>query len=262
MRPTRTGNPRPLNGKLVVLTRSRRGNRQWRTALAAAGAQVYSLPTITTTSLEPDDALRATLVSINTYDWIIFTSTNGIKYFWELCDRLNVKIGAKIHSKVAVIGPRTAARARASGLEVSFVPSVADSRHLADELGDLDGRRVLILRTTIASKVLPDSLRRRGATVDDRRIYRTVLIRSVDRRLGQLLADGRVNFLIFASPSAVQGTAERLSTADLKLAQLLPAVAIGPSVVQALAAAGFKTVHVTDRPSIESVIDCLEKLAA
>lgn len=251
-----------LAGKLIVVTRGAVGSLEWQQKLTALGASVYNLPTIVMSPVPADAETTKWLYHVNEYDWLVFTSSSGIRYLHELSAQLGINLALMNLPKIAVVGSQTARTAVSAGFRVSFEPSVSDSTHLANELNIANGERVLLLRTTIASDELPVLLKQRGAHITDRRIYKTELLKYGDPEFSRLLKDGKIDYITFASPSAVAGFKSRLSKEDFALTQQLPVVSIGSSVTTALQQAKFTNVHTAKSASLDGVIKTLQQLSA
>ena len=250
-----------LEGKTIVVTRGKKGSRRWNKSLTVEGATVYNLPTITMSPVGPDEAITAAFKNLDSFDWIVFTSAIGVNYFLELVRQLGFGKVSDLHSRIAVIGSQTADEALKAGLSVAFQPSLSDSEHLSNELTPVADKSILLLRTTFASDDLPLDLRQKGAEVTDLRIYKTAIITGHDASFSQLLETSKVDYITFASPSAVQGFISRVNKEDLELAKNLKVVAIGPSVGRTLADSGFVNVHVANEASLEGVVQTLKDLA-
>lgn len=250
-----------LTGKTVVVTRSAKASQNWIKKLTDLGAKVYNLPTITMSPVEPDETLINILRSLDQFDWIVFTSASGISYLSQLNKQLGLKKVNKRFPAVAAIGSRTAAEAISAGLKVTFEPSESDSQYLAQELPIVKNQRILLLRTTIASDDLPTSLQRRGAIVTDARIYQTAVLTSTDPTFSKLLRTNKVDFITFASSSAVAGFMARVGEEDLEYAKRVTVVAIGPGIVERLNDAGFSDVYMTKTASLDAIAKVLDRLA-
>lgn len=242
----------------VVLTRSEAGNRAWADYLRAQGFRVYALPTIQTLPL-PLNAVRAELAQAEAFDWLLFTSAAAVRYVRQGITALG-GVWPLRHANIAVVGPRTAAAARAAGLAVSFQPSAASRRALAGQLPVGAGARVLLPQTTLTGNELASLLAVRGARVTRLPLYETHLITGEDQGLSRLLLDGKISCLVFASASAVRGTMGRLSPAALETAQQLPAIALGKEGAGVLRAAGFGQVRRTAAPTAAAVAALLQDI--
>jgi uroporphyrinogen-III synthase len=260
-----------LKGKLVVITRSVESNKPWIKYLKKQGAIPYPFPTIEIVPTKLTSEIKNVLKNIDDFDWVVFTSAAGIRSLKELIKKLAteksaIKISSARMPKIAVVGDTTAKAVRTAGYRVAFKPSTPSSAALAFELEPVRSRSILLLRTSIAPPDMRNVLIERGANVTELPIYTTVLRRDSDPKFEKLLMDGRIDFLTFASPSAVRGFFQRLSSlrsagrpyARTKLiarARTVPAMAIGPSVVTALTKAGFKDIRTAKEPTIQACFD-------
>ncbi len=198
---------RPLRGKRIVVTRSRKQASVFSLALAQLGADVLELPTIRT---DPPTDLRgfAELVQdSHSYDWIIFTSPNGVSAFFEMFFKLYEDardIGA---ARIAVIGPATAQRVKDFHLKVDLQPDdfVAESLVRAFEKeGSVENLRVLLVRAEKARDVLPQELGRLGAIVDQGFAYRTVPETADVTGARARFTDEGADLITFTSSSTVE----------------------------------------------------------
>ena len=166
----------PLFGTSVVVTRARRQSGRFCTALRALGAEVIDLPTIETESVPAGGALDEAIDNLTDYDWLIFTSTNGVRYFIERLDQSNRDL-RDLRACILAIGPATAEAVRALHLKVDFLPEqfLAEGALEALTSQDIGGKRILLPRAVQARDLLPRELERRGAKVDVVPTYRTVL---------------------------------------------------------------------------------------
>jgi len=172
-------------------------------ALEARGAEPVRTPTI---RIEPPPSLfelDAALAAVARYDWLVFTSANGVRI---ACDRAK-EIGAGPFGsggrRVAAVGRVTAAALEARGVPVAFVPSPEGSSALARALPNVEGRRVLLARGDKADAALGRILSGRGAGVDQVTAYLTVPVAPAGRGLDELSIG--VDAITFTSPSTVAG---------------------------------------------------------
>ena len=184
----------PLFGQRIVTTRVGMAE-----SLRSLGAEVIELPTI---AIEPplDPApLAGAIAQLAQYDWLIFTSANGVKGFLEALDESSADL-RQLRARLCAVGPATAAALTALHLKVDVIPKeyVAESLASAMEKFDLSGLRVLLPRAAVARDVVPDALRERGARVDVVEAYRTVV---PDTDLTSIEA---VNWVTFTSSSTVK----------------------------------------------------------
>jgi uroporphyrinogen-III synthase len=158
----------PLEGLGVLVTRPEPQGAPLASLLENAGARVRRLPAIEIVPAADRDALRATVGPIDAYRWLIFVSTNAVRYGAFLLE------DARIAPKLAAVGPATAAALDRAGLRVGVVPAGGfDSEALlaTPELSDVAGARVLIVRGDGGRELLSEELRRRGADVRYAEVY-------------------------------------------------------------------------------------------
>ncbi|MGD9017457.1 MAG: uroporphyrinogen-III synthase, partial [Desulfobacterales bacterium] len=248
LRPTlRWFEDRPLFGKRIVVTRAREQASDLIRRLSDLGADCMEVPTIRIVPPDSGGALDDAIDAIDGYDWIIFTSVNGVRFFF---DRLFAKGGDARrlgHLNTAVIGPATADALRRFGLASDIVPENfrAESILEAFEAIDMTGRRVLLPRALEARAILPEELRKKGAVVDEVAAYRTVA--EVDRAeaLVEALENRSVDMVTFTSSSTVMNFMAMLPpTRAADLMDGVTVASIGPITTETAQSLGV-TVHFT-----------------
>ncbi len=198
---------RPLSGKRIVVTRTRKQASALSNKLRALGAHVIELPTI---RIEPPSDLRAfaeLVQDAHAYDWIVFTSANGVEAFFEIFFKLYDdarEIGA---ARIAAIGPATAQQVKDFHLHVDLQPEEFVAEAIVREFqkqGDVENLRILLVRAEKARDVLPKQLSALGAIVDEGFAYRTVPeTRDITGARRQLLEEG-ADLITFTSSSTVE----------------------------------------------------------
>src|SRR5215510_9718268 len=198
---------RPLLGKRIVVTRTRKQASVLSSKLRALGAHVIELPTI---RIEPPSDLRAFAELVqdsHVYDWIVFTSANGVEAFFDIFFKLyddSREIGG---ARIAAIGPATAQRVKDFHLHVDLQPEEYVAEDVVREFkkqGSIENERILVVRAEKARDVLPKELSALGAIVDQAFAYRTVPeIRDTSGARQQLAKDG-ADLITFTSSSTVE----------------------------------------------------------
>jgi len=198
---------RPLSGKRIVVTRSRKQASALSGKLRALGAHVFELPTI---RIEPPTDLRefAELVQdAHTYDWIVFTSANGVEAFFEIFFKLYDDAREIGGPRIAAIGPATAQRVKDFHLHVDLQPDEFIAEAVVREFqkqGGVENLRVLLVRAEKARDVLPKQLSALGAIVDEAFAYRTAPeTRDITGARRHLLEE-RADLITFTSSSTVE----------------------------------------------------------
>jgi uroporphyrinogen III methyltransferase/synthase len=198
---------RPLFGKRIVVTRTRKQAGALTSRLRDLGADVIELPTIRIDSAQDQLGFGQLVQDAHTYDWLVFTSPNGVDAFFEMFFRI-FKDAREIGGvRIAAIGPATAAKVREYHLSVDLMPDdyVAESVVAAfKKEGDVENLKVLIARAETARDVLPEELTKLGAIVDVAVAYRTVPETSdVSGGIARFREEG-ADLITFTSSSTVE----------------------------------------------------------
>jgi uroporphyrinogen III methyltransferase/synthase len=188
----------------VVVTRAREQARVFAELLEEQGAEVIRFPTIETILPQGCAPLDAAIGQIESYDWLIFTSVNGVKHFCERLDAVGKDLRSLSGVHIAAIGPETAKAVRAWHLKVEVVPAEYRAEALLPVLGEVWGKKILLPRAAEARAALPRELQRRGATVDEVPAYQTVRPQERVEELRALLKEGRIDLVTFTSSSTVR----------------------------------------------------------
>ena len=232
---------RPLYGKTVVVTRAREQASGLAAQLEELGARVIQCPTIEIRPLNDYTPLDKALAALGDYQWVIFTSVNGVKHFWQRLELAGRDTRALGPCKVAAIGPATADALRTRSITPDLIPGKYMAEGVVAGLraqGPIHGMRMLLPRAAKARDVLPDELRKAGAVVDVIPVYETVP--AVDRKDDVLrgLCGKTIDCVTFGSSSTVENflslfPAETLATSGARIA------AIGPVTAATLAKRGL-----------------------
>ncbi len=217
----------------VVVTRSKQGNRELTRSLREVGFEVISVDTLS--FLPPSDwsELDAALGRLHDYDWLVFTSRLGARFFIRRMEKLVLETRWGGRPAVAAVGSGTRESLTRAGIRVDFTPSKFLTRKLASELPTDRGRKVLLLRADIAEASMRTTLRRRGFSVEEQPIYRTRFV------TGQAEADmSSVDAILFASPSAIDGFCRRITRRTLDSLMTTSVLCIGPVTARAARARG------------------------
>jgi uroporphyrinogen III methyltransferase/synthase len=249
---------RPLSGKRIVVTRTRKQASPLSNQLRALGADVIELPTI---RIEPPTDLRefAELVQdAHVYDWLVFTSPNGVDAFFEMFFKLYDDAREIGGVKIAAIGPATAQRVRDFHLHVDLQPEefVAESVVRGfEQQGGIENLRILIARAEKARDVLPRELSRLGAIVDEAFAYRTVPeTRDVTGAQQRFLEEG-ADLITFTSSSTV----ENYLALGLPWPKGMRVASIGPITSKTATEHGLKVDIEARRHDITGLVDAIRK---
>ncbi|MDY3129339.1 MAG: uroporphyrinogen-III C-methyltransferase [Berryella intestinalis] len=255
---------RPLFGRRLVVTRSREQAGSLSSLLREQGAEVFELPTISIVDPESFDPLDTALSQLGSYDWLIFTSVNGVERFFERLGGSELRFRdarALATCRVAAIGPATAAKLRAHGIVADVVPGEyrAEAVHRAlRDAGFSSGQRVLIPRALEAREVLPQLLRADGGEVDVVPAYRTVAADSEClREFASLVEAGAIDGVTFASSSAVRNLTAALGDRAAALLGRVGLFSIGPITSDTVEKAGLEVTAEAAEFTIPGLVDAL-----
>jgi uroporphyrinogen III methyltransferase/synthase len=240
---------RPLFGKTVIVTRAREQASDLVSALSELGANCLEFPTIQVEPSENTGALDAAIDQMASYDWIVFTSVNGVRFFFERLFAKGRDVRALGHLHTAAIGPATAQQLKQFGLCSDIVPETYRAESIVDAFKseNILGKKILLPRAREARTVLPDELVRMGAVVDDIAVYHTRSVRDHADRLVALLENREVDMVTFTSSSTVKNFVSLLPEGKIAgLLQHVTLASIGPVTTETAASLGLD-VQITAR---------------
>ena len=196
---------KPLFGKRIIVTRAREQASEFLSALSEMGAGCLEFPTIKVLPPESFEGLDRSIHDIETYHWLIFTSVNGVKYFFDRLETLSRDVRDLKGLKIAAIGPATAEAVTSKGLRIDLIPEEyrAESVVEAFRKEDIEGKRILLPRAREAREVLPEELEKLGAVVDVVEAYRTVKPEEDKEKIMGMLRQGDIHMVTFTSSSTV-----------------------------------------------------------
>jgi uroporphyrinogen III methyltransferase/synthase len=250
--------PGPLAGLRVLVTRPRHQASKLAEMLRARGAEPVIASVI---RVEPipvaSDRLRALMSE--SWDWVVFTSANGVTSFRDHLLSAGRDWRALGAAKLAAIGPGTADALMASGLRVDFVPSSAIAESLAEELpAASNGTRVLLPQAQEARDILPDTLRGRGAVVEVLPVYQTVPDEQGLSLLRTALGDDGVDAVTFTSSSAVRSLVDAVGTEPLSNCAI---ASIGPITSATAREHGLRVDTEAEQHTLPGLVAALETYA-
>jgi len=254
----------------ILITRPRNQADSFANALAGAGFEPIFFPVIEIRPFEENVALDRAIEKLECYDWVVFTSVNGVDAFFErmqltteYTESTEKKEKNSVNSvfsvvKTAAIGPKTAQALEARGMTLDFVPDEYVAEAILPGLGDLRGRWVLLPRAEIARKALPEAIVAAGGVAHEIAVYQTVPA-EIDREGLAALKSG-VDAVTFTSPSTVENFIEIVRRAGLDPLSLPgnPEIAcIGPITQKAAEESGFAETMVAEEYTAEGLVELL-----
>jgi len=237
---------RPLMGRCIVVTRAREQASDLVKRLSDLGAECLECPTIKVSPPQDVKPLDRAMENLSSYDWLIFTSVNGVNFFFERLFQKNKDVRALKDIHTAVIGPATEKRLFDFGLKSDIVPESyrAESVVKAFAGKDVTGRKILLPRAKEARPVLPLELKKMGAVVDEVTAYCTHAVKDNTDVLSARLKERSIDMITFTSSSTVKNFRALFPNEDLKdLMRGVTIASIGPVTADTARDLGFD-VHI------------------
>lgn len=254
---------KPFSGRRIVITRPREQSLEWRLKFEALGANVIELPLIQVSKDVNLDTLAEVFQELGGYEWIIFTSVNGVKFFFEEFTRVFDDIRAFGLMRIAVVGEATAAAIREKHLRVEVQPKKANALELAQTLIEresMDSAKVLVITGNKNREELVAKLEEARAIVDCLPVYKT---EETDLAADPVATDFRqhgAEAILFASPSAVQSFFDQASALKLAPKAKRPITgSIGPSTTAAMKQLGLPVDFEASAATLDSLVESLAK---
>ena len=253
---------KPLMGRSVVVTRSREQASDLVKRLSDLGAECLECPTITV--VPPDDLkpLDMAIENLSSYDWLMFTSVNGVNFFFNRLFEKNNDVRALNHVHTAVIGPATAKRLFDFGLKSDIVPESyrAESVVKAFAREDISGKRILLPRAKEARQVLPLELTKMGAVVDDVTAYCNQAVKDDADIILKRLKERTIDMITFTSSSTAKNFRALLPSEGLdNLIQGVTIASIGPITADTARNLGFDVHIVAESYTIAGLCEAIQQ---
>ena len=249
---------KPLFGKGIVITRPERQADDLACLLSAEGAQPISFPTIKIVPPISWRELDCAIDKLTTYDWMIFTSANGVQYFFERLREKQKDIRDLKGIKICCIGPATARQIEDKGIKVDLVPKQFIAEGILESFAamNLKGSKILLPRASKARNVLPEGLKKLGASVDVIATYQTVNSGRKKEEIAALINDSKVDVITFTSSSTVTNFVEIMGR-DFTLPAHVDVACIGPVTAATAKKAGFRIDISQEEYTMEGLVQSL-----
>jgi len=248
---------RPLFGKRIVVTRAREQASDFLVRLNELGAACIEFPTIEVVPPQSWDALDGAIMRLERYQWVLFTSVNGVKFFFERLNALGMDVRKMKDLKVGVIGPKTAQAIEQKGINPDLVPDEYRAEAIVTGMKEeVTGVRILLPRATKARDVLPIELVNRGAIVEEVPAYQTIKPDKDTGHVREMLEQGAVDMVTFTSSSTVNNFMEMFQNERDQLQKWMENVAvacIGPITAQTAEEKGLSVSLIPPEYTIESL---------
>jgi uroporphyrinogen III methyltransferase/synthase len=257
---------KPLFGRRVVVTRRKEQAGGFAQRLAELGADVLEVPTLKITEPTEKMGLVDALLELNSYEWLVFTSANGVTAFFDLFFKRFQDLRDLGGARIAAVGPATAAKLRELHLQVDLMPEEYLGKKVAAaflKFQNIENVKMCLLRAEKANRDLPDALEEEGAIVDDVPVYQTAPETEDPAGAAARLVEEGADWVMFTSGSTVEHFHARFDLPKLvKQFPQLKLASIGPETSKAIAALGLKPALEAKEHTTDGLIAALLKSKA
>ncbi len=246
----------PLFGRKIVVTRAADQAQELSDRLHALGADAIELPVIALQPAADPEPLDRAVGKLSNYDWLIFTSVNGVRFFLDRLDQSPHDLRS-LKARICAIGPATRAAVEALHLKVDLMPEeyVAESLVKAFALEDLPGKRILLPRAAVARDVIPVELTKLGAKVDVVEAYRNVVPPNATARAREIFSsEKKPDWITFTSSSTVKNL---LAIAGREALDGVRIASIGPVTSATLCAHGLNVDAEAKQFTLDGLINAI-----
>ena len=249
---------KPIFGRGVVITRPEKQADDLAQLLIKEGANPIHFPTIKIVPPPDWRDLDAAIKKLKGYDWLIFTSANGVAFFFERLLAKKKDIRDLKGIKICCIGPATAQQVQNKGIKVDLVPEKFISEGILRSFSrtNLKGKKILIARAAKARDVLPEGLKKLGAKVDVATAYVTVISEKKKKELEELFKENQIDVITFTSSSTVNNFVKIMGR-NFSLPEDVKIACIGPVTGAAAARAGFSVDINQEEYTMEGLVQAL-----
>ncbi len=251
---------KPLFKKQIIVTRADSQASEFSKLLEKKGACPFQFPTIETVPPDSWEGLDKAIQSIEMYDWLIFTSANGVKYFLQRISENQKDVRCLKGIKLCAIGPKTAKVLEKLGLRIDFVPAEYKAEAIIEGLGsnEVKGKKILIPRAAVAREVLPEELTKLGATVDVVEAYKTIQPKRKTGEIREMLKNKEVDAITFTSSSTVTNFISMFKKEEIiDLLNGVTIACIGPITTDTAEKNGLKVSIIPGDYTIEAFTDAI-----
>lgn len=239
-----------LKNLKVVIPRPIEQADEFSNKLIELGAEPILFPLIKVEAINKKPLVK--LFNNNSFDWIIFTSSAAVRFFFDVISPNEIK------NKIAVVGTQTQKVVESYGLKVTFVPSAATAKKLVKEIPLNKGEKVLIPRSKIAGNAIIDLLKKRGINVTIHETYNNTPIEYDIDEIHQKI-NVLTDYITFTSASTVKGFYKQIKKAGINILEQ-KLVSIGPSTTKAANDLGIKIDATAETHNVEGLIEAIIKL--
>ena len=271
---------KPMFGQRILVTREHTEGFE---LLEELGAEVIQFSTVEIAPPETWDDLDLAIGNVTGYDWLIFTSANGVKYFFRRLFEKGVDIRELKGLKICAIGTKTAAELQRLGLRVDLVPEEFRAEGLIDAFikessrskvqgsEDIDrgtvntkplkGMKFLLPRAEVAREIFPGKVRELGGEIDVPVAYRAVKPELHGKRLRRFLKEGKITVATFTSAATFDNFRQIMGEDAEDLLRKVAIAVIGPVTARAVEKEGMKVEIMPREATVDAMVEAIRKWA-
>jgi len=250
-----------LFGQTIVVTRAREQARPLSRRLAGLGADVIGIPAIKIVPPERKQDIVDALLELNSYDWLVFTSPNGVTAFFDMFFKRFQDLRDIGGVRIAAIGPGTAEKLKELHLQVDLTPDEALGSKIVEAFNkyeSVENLKICLLRAEVANPDLPQALDEEGAIVDDIAVYRTVAETADPGGEAARLLESGADWVLFTSASTVEHFHARFDLPKLRgRFPHMKLASIGPETTKALRELGLDPALEAKEHTIDGLVKAL-----
>ncbi len=249
----------PLEGMRILVTRESQQAKPFSDMITQRGGISVEIPLLVFQRTQ-DQATKQKLEHLLGYEWIVFTSSNGVRYFFDWIEELNLDVSAIKQKRFAVVGEKTGQSLEEYGIHADFAPDTYTGKHLGEAFSETynSTTSLFVIQGNLAKQTATQQLMDYGHTLETATVYETNVNVKIKDGLQKELSTHSLDVLTFTSPSTVQAFCSMGGGAITQDTLATLCLCIGPTTEQEAKAFGFHHVIVPDTFSIEGMIEALE----
>lgn len=247
-----------MKGKKVAIFRAKEQSEELIKKIQRLGAEATHLPMIQLDLLQDLSLLHKQLDRLEEIDWLVFTSPNTVKFFFQAADDYGIKFYFYPELKIATVGEKTKSTLELLGYRTNFVPIKFTAEVLAENMDEVAQKNILIPRSTLASDEYVEVFRKRKANAIPVDIYKNTAIDYTAVEM-QFALGNQIDYLIFTSGSTVRNFHQNRVSASLSI-ENEKVICIGPSTAKEAEKLGYTVAAIAEPHNVDGIIDTLKKL--
>ncbi|WP_079479507.1 uroporphyrinogen-III synthase [Halobacillus salinus] len=244
-----------LTGRTVLVTRGKTQAASMVHAIERQGGNVIHTPLVTFQVNNTRENQRI-LIQLHDYDWVFFTSSNGVKFFFTILNDINIEV--PVNLRFAVVGEKTERTLEKYGYQADFVPSSFKGSKMGKEFFERfePSMSILYVRGNRSKDDLIDNFKEQQVFFQTITAYDTLLVKNDKHKIEKLVENGEIDALTFTSPSTVEAFSEMIEIDDVCS---IPCFCIGPTTASEAEAAGFRHIFIPESYTIDHMVDSLSQ---